>query len=88
MTLIASHNPSIIKPPFTKETAVAKVRAAEDAWNSRDPARVSFAQTVDSQWRNRDEFIFGREAIQAFLQRKWGKELDYRLVKELWGLRE
>ena len=75
-------------PPFTPETAVQKVRLAEDAWNTRDPARVSLAYTVDSKWRNRVEFIDGREAIRAFLTRKWNKELDYRLIKELWGFRE
>ena len=72
-------------PPFTLETAVAKVQAAEDAWNTRDPNKVALAYTEDSQWRNRDEFFSGREAIAAFLQRKWEKELDYRLKKELWS---
>jgi nuclear transport factor 2 (NTF2) superfamily protein len=76
--------PPIIKPPFTLETAKAKVQAAEDAWNSRDPERVALAYTEDSDWRNRDEFFQGREAIKAFLRRKWAKELDYRLHKELW----
>jgi nuclear transport factor 2 (NTF2) superfamily protein len=71
-------------PPFTRETAVQKIRAAEDAWNSRDPERVSLAYTVDSQWRNRAEFPRGRDEIVQFLRRKWAKELDYRLVKELW----
>lgn len=71
-------------PPFTLDTARQKVQAAEDAWNTRDPARVALAYTPDSQWRNRAEFLSGREAIQAFLQRKWAKELDYRLKKELW----
>lgn len=71
-------------PPFTIETATLKVRLAEDAWNSRDPERVSLAYTVDSYWRNRAEFISGREQIVPFLQRKWNKELDYRLIKELW----
>ena len=75
-------------PPFTPETAAQKVRLAEDAWNSRDPARVSLAYTEDSRWRNRVEFIDGREAIRAFLTRKWNRELDYRLIKELWGFRE
>ena len=75
-------------PPFTPESAVQKVRLAEDAWNSRDPARVSLAYTADSKWRNRVEFIDGREAIRAFLTRKWNKELDYRLIKELWGFRD
>jgi len=72
-------------PPFTPETAAQKVRMAEDAWNTRDPERVALAYTVDSQWRNRAEFIQGREAIAAFLRRKWGRELDYRLIKELWA---
>ena len=71
-------------PPFTLETAKAKVQAAEDAWNSRDPERVSLAYTEDSEWRNRSEFFSGRAAIKEFLQRKWAKELDYRLKKELW----
>jgi nuclear transport factor 2 (NTF2) superfamily protein len=71
-------------PPFTAETAKQKVQAAEDAWNSRDPERVALAYTVDSDWRNRDEFFTGREAIIAFLRRKWARELDYRLRKELW----
>jgi len=71
-------------PPFTSETAAKKVRLAEDAWNTRDPERVSLAYTPDSQWRNRNEFISGREQIVSFLQRKWEKELDYRLIKELW----
>ena len=75
-------------PPFTLETAQQKVQAAEDAWNTRDPARVALAYTLDSQWRNRSEFFSGREAIQAFLQRKWAKELDYRLKKELWCFME
>lgn len=75
----------IIKPPFTLESARAKVQAAEDAWNSRDPERVALAYTPDSQWRNRADFITGREAIKEFLRRKWAKELDYRLMKELWA---
>lgn len=70
-------------PPFNADTAAQKVRMAEDAWNSRDPVRVSLAYTEDSRWRNRDEFFAGRPAIVAFLQRKWQKEQDYRLVKEL-----
>jgi uncharacterized protein len=75
-------------PPFTSiEAAVEKVRLAEDAWNSRDPERVSLAYTQDSRWRNRVEFIEGREAIKAFLIRKWSRELEYRLIKELWGFR-
>jgi len=71
-------------PPFDTEAAVQKVRLAEDAWNSRDPDRVSLAYTVDSVWRNRSEFVYGRDQIVSFLQRKWNKELDYRLIKELW----
>jgi len=71
-------------PPFTEETAIRKVRMAEDAWNSRDPERVSLAYTVDSQWRNRAEFPVGRAQIVEFLTRKWARELDYRLIKELW----
>jgi nuclear transport factor 2 (NTF2) superfamily protein len=71
-------------PPFTHETALQKVKAAEAAWNTRDPERVALAYTEDSAWRNRDEFFTGREAIKAFLRRKWAKELDYRLMKELW----
>lgn len=71
-------------PPFTLETATAKVQAAEDAWNSRDPARVALAYTEDSEWRNRSEFLSGRASIKEFLTRKWAKELDYRLKKELW----
>lgn len=74
-----------IKPPFNEETALAKVRAAEDAWNSRDPQRVSFAYTEDSEWRNRDKFVRGRKQIQEFLTGKWEKELDYRLAKALWS---
>ena len=72
-------------PPFTLETAKQKVQAAEDAWNSRDPERVSLAYTPDSGWRNRDQFFSGRDAIREFLTRKWQKELDYRLMKELWA---
>lgn len=75
-------------PPFTLESATAKVRAAEDGWNSRDPERVSLAYTVDSRWRNRAEFLSGREEIVTFLTRKWQRELEYRLVKELWGFKE
>jgi uncharacterized protein len=78
----------IIKPPFTAETARAKVEAAQNAWNSRDPERVALAYTEDSDWRNRDEFFHGREAIKAFLRRKWSTELDYRLRKELWCFAE
>jgi nuclear transport factor 2 (NTF2) superfamily protein len=72
-------------PPYTSETAAQKVRMAEDAWNGRDPARVALAYTPDSQWRNRSEFLQGREAIESFLKRKWARELDYRLIKELWA---
>lgn len=72
-------------PPFTETTAIEKVRLAEDAWNGRDPAKVALAYTPDSQWRNRAEFINGRAEIEAFLTRKWARELDYRLVKELWA---
>ena len=72
-------------PPFTAETAAQKVRLAEDAWNGRDPAGVAQAYTPDSRWRNRAEFIAGRAEIEAFLRRKWARELDYRLIKELWA---
>lgn len=72
-------------PPFTEESARAKIQAAEDAWNSRDPNRVSLAYTEDSEWRNRSEFFRGREAIRAFLTRKWAKELNYKLKKEYWA---
>lgn len=72
-------------PPFTEETALHKVRTAEDAWNTRDPETVSLAYTTDSVWRNRSEFLSGREAIVRFLRHKWEKELDYRLIKELWA---
>jgi len=72
-------------PPFTPETAAQKVRMAEDAWNTRDPQRVSLAYTPDSVWRNRSEFFSGRDTIQQFLARKWARELDYRLIKELWA---
>jgi len=73
-------------PPFDRDSAIQKVRLAEDAWNTRDPERVSLAYTVDSVWRNRAEFITGREAIVQFLRRKWARELDYRLIKELWAV--
>lgn len=75
-------------PPFTLESAAIKVRAAEDAWNSRDPEKVSLAYTADSRWRNRTEIFAGRRAIVEFLKRKWAREREYRLVKELWGTRE
>jgi len=74
-------------PPFDADTAAQKARMAEDAWNSRDPARVALAYTEDSRWRNRAEFIAGRAEIEAFLTRKWTRELDYRLIKEVWGFR-
>lgn len=75
-------------PPFDLESATLKVRKAEDAWNGRDPAAVALAYSPDSRWRNRVEFINGRAAIEDFLRRKWSRELDYRLIKELWGFRE
>lgn len=83
MTGVSEHRPPY--PPFNRTTARQKVRLAEDAWNARDPQRVALAYTPDSAWRNRAEFIVGRDEIVAFLQRKWCKELDYRLVKELWA---
>jgi len=79
---------SPIRPPFTEETAILKVQAAEDAWNSCDPERVALAYTEDSEWRNRSEFLRGRAEITVFLKRKWAKELDYRLKKELWAFRD
>ena len=75
-------------PPFDAATAAQKVRLAEDAWNTRDPGRVALAYTVDSVWRNRAEFLSGRPAIEEFLRRKWSRELDYRLIKELWACHE
>ena len=85
----SQENPPAVKPPivppFTEETARAKVKAAENAWNSRDPEVVAKAYSENSQWRNRDEFFTGRDAIKTFLKRKWAKELDYRLMKELWA---
>jgi uncharacterized protein len=75
-------------PPFNGETAAQKARVAEDAWNSRDPAKVALAYTVDSCWRNRAEMFQGRQAIEAFLARKWSRELDYRLIKEVWAFRD
>ena len=86
MTANPSSRPPL--PPFTRETATQKVRMAEDAWNQRDAERVSLAYTGDSTWRNRAEFLSGRESIVQFLQRKWAKELDYRLIKELWAFCE
>ena len=75
-------------PPFTLENALQKVQAAEDAWNTKDPDKVCMAYTIDTEWRNRTEFINGREEVKQFLKRKWEKELDYKLKKELWGFRE
>ena len=75
-------------PPFTEDSATEKVRLAEDAWNSRQPERVALAYTPDSRWRNRAEFIAGRDEIVRFLRRKWNRELDYRLIKELWAFRQ
>lgn len=72
-------------PPFSQESAIQKVRAAENAWNTRNPDQIALAYTPDTVWRNRSEFLAGREAVEAFLVRKWQKELDYRLIKELWG---
>jgi len=78
----------LLRPPFTLETALQKVQLAEDAWNTKNPDHVCLAYTVDTEWRNRIEFIHGREAVKTFLRRKWEKELGYRLKKELWGFRE
>jgi len=75
-------------PPFTMETALQKVQMAEDAWNTRNPEKVCLAYTIDTEWRNRTDFINGREEVKAFLTRKWERELDYKLKKELWGFRE
>src|SRR5260370_20660232 len=80
---VSSARPPV--PPFTRETAIQKVRAAEDGWNSRDPERVALAYTLNSRWRNRSEFVKGRFEIIEFLKRKWAKELEYRLIKELWA---
>lgn len=77
--------PTDIKPPFTRATAIMKVQAAEDGWNSRDPAKVSLAYSIDSEWRNRDTFVKGRNQIVEFLSGKWEKELEYRLTKQLWA---
>jgi uncharacterized protein len=81
--LVSSARPPL--PPFTRETAIQKVRAAEDGWNSRDPEKVALAYTPNSRWRNRSEFLNGRPEIVEFLKRKWAKELEYRLIKELWA---
>jgi nuclear transport factor 2 (NTF2) superfamily protein len=75
-------------PPFTTETAVQKVQLAEDAWNSQDPERICMAYTIDTEWRNRTDFVNGREEVKAFLKSKWERELNYKLKKELWGFRE
>ena len=75
-------------PPFTLETAIQKVRAAEDGWNSRNPEKVSLAYSAQTRWRNRSEFVVGREQVVAFLRRKWARELDYRLIKELWAFQD
>src|SRR2546428_12374627 len=75
-------------PPFTRESAIQKVRLAEDGWNSRDPEKVALAYAIDSRWRNRSEFVAGRHEIIEFLSRKWGRELDYRLIKEMWAFTE
>jgi nuclear transport factor 2 (NTF2) superfamily protein len=83
LTQPASQRPPL--PPFTRESAIEKVRLAEDGWNSRDPGKVALAYSVDSRWRNRAEFAAGRDEIIAFLTRKWSRELDYRLIKELWA---
>jgi nuclear transport factor 2 (NTF2) superfamily protein len=80
--------PTDIRPPFSEASARAKVQAAEDAWNTRDPERVALAYSEDSEWRNRAEFLSGRDAIRSFLRRKWARELDYRLRKELWCYRD
>lgn len=88
---MSPNNPADLRPPlppFTDESAAAKVRAAEDAWNSQEPDRVALAYTKDSLWRNRSEFIRGRSEIEKFLRRKWAKELDYKLIKELWAYTE
>jgi nuclear transport factor 2 (NTF2) superfamily protein len=84
----APNPPTVIAPPFTFESATQKVRLAEDGWNSRDPDRVALAYTEDSVWRNRSEFVTGRTAIRRFLAGKWGRELDYRLVKALWAFND
>ncbi len=85
---MSSENPRPPLPPFDRGAAIKKARLAEDAWNTRDPKKVALAYTVDSVWRNRSEFFSGREAIVQFLTRKWAKELDYRLIKELWAFHE
>ncbi len=79
-------SPTDLRPPFDLDAARRKVQAAEDAWNTRDPERVALAYTEDTEWRNRDEFLRGRDEVRAFLRRKWARELDYRLRKELWAV--
>ena len=88
MKTVDSSAAPLLRPPFTPEGALKKVQMAEDLWNGRDPERVVLAYSENSEWRNRAEFLRGREAIKAFLRRKWDKELDYRLKKTLWGFRE
>jgi uncharacterized protein len=85
---MSAPNTPALNPPFTREIAVPKVRVAENKWNSRDPEQVALGYTVDSRWRNRSEFINGRKEIIAFLKRKWSRELEYRLIKELWAFTE
>lgn len=82
---MSTESPRVPLPPFDGDAAIEKVRLAEDSWNSRDPAKVALAYTADSRWRNRAEFPRGRKEIEEFLERKWAKELDYRLIKELWA---
>jgi len=85
---MTTENKKLPVPPFTMETALQKVQMAEDAWNTKDPEKICLAYTVDTEWRNRTDFINGREEVKQFLQQKWEKELDYKLKKELWGFRE
>jgi uncharacterized protein len=87
-SFVAAIQPRPPLPPFTTESAIQKVRMAENAWNTKDPVKVSLAYTPDSVWRNRSEFLQGREQIKAFLERKWAKELEYRLIKELWAAQD
>jgi len=85
---MTTENKKLPLPPFTMETALQKVQMAEDAWNTKDPEKVCLAYTIDTEWRNRTDFINGRQEVKEFLQRKWENELDYKLKKELWGFRE
>lgn len=85
---MTTENKKLPLPPFTTETALQKVKLAEDAWNTKDPEKVSLAYTIDTEWRNRTDFINGREEVKQFLKQKWEKELNYKLKKELWGFRE